>query len=169
MKYKLFSLSVFAFGFVIIFIFLNLEVSNNDLNPIKFSGYENLQIIDTNIKFLDIFFNNLVVAFILSILGFLSGGLLTIVTLFWNGFLLGIILFLGYYGLEIHTFLYLIKHIPLELYAFLIFSEFGLKGFNLYKKILTNNETIDIQSTLNFKKLIAPIIILFIASIIETL
>ena len=44
-----------------------------------------MKVIDTCFNFLDIFLNNLIVGLILSIFGFLSGGLVTIIVLFWNG------------------------------------------------------------------------------------
>lgn len=172
-KYIVISLAIFSIGFIsYIYFFLNLDIENSSFcvneNQSTTIDYSKMSLLNISIPFLNIFLNNLLVGLVLAYLGYLSAGILTSLVLFWNGFLLAVIMVLGYYNLEFNQMLYLTKHIPLELYALFLFAEFGFKGFTFYKKIiLTNN--FDYSELLKFKKLVVPVILLFIASIIETI
>ena len=141
MKYKLLSLLIFTLGFLSYILFFKTTYSVEDTCIVENKiSYENIQMIDIGIDFLNIFINNLIVAFFLSFLGFLSGGVLTSIVLFWNGYLFAIIILLGYHGLDIQTFLYALKHGPLELYALFVFAGVGFRGFSFFKKIILEKE-----------------------------
>lgn len=168
MKYKLLSLFIFALGFFSYIMFYTAVSQDACVDIENKISYENIQAININIDFLNIFINNLIVAFVLSFLGFLSGGILTSIVLFWNGYLFAIIILLGYQSLDIQTFIYALKHGPLELYALFLFAEVGLGGFVFYKKILLEKE-ISLTLIPKAKPLLKPISLLFIASIIEVL
>lgn len=127
-----------------------------------------MKVIDTGFNFLDIFLNNLIVGLILSIFGFLSGGLVTIIVLFWNGYILSIIFNLALNLLETIEILYYSKHIPIEIIGLILLSSIGFKGFLFYKEVFFQKK-INLKIIPKSNEFILPVSLLFIASIIETL
>ncbi len=166
--------SIFAFFIILIgFVYYSVIQRNNSTqnkeckSTYKIS-YDEMKVIDTGFDFLDIFFNNLFVGAILSIFGFLSGGLATILVLFWNGYLLGIVYVLALRILHIEDILYFSKHIPFEIIGLILFSKIGLKGFLFFKEVLLYKKVNRLMIP-EINQFILPISLLFIASIIETL
>ncbi|WP_044401284.1 stage II sporulation protein M [Lacinutrix sp. Hel_I_90] len=171
MKNRLIALVFFVFGILLFFISKDTSIMTLELTS------ENS---NTNISFFDkmaffkgyevfgIFIYNLGVAFLLSFVGYFTGGLLTLIILLWNGFLIAIVYNMAIYKLPVDTILYASKHAPIEIFAFLIFADFGLKGRFFIKRILNKNE-IDFTLIPNFKNLIYPTILLILASILETI
>lgn len=166
---KLISFLFFLFG-IILFFFSKDDfftvTDNNNLNT-NISFYNKMEYFK-DYKILGVFISNLTVGFLLSIVGYFTGGLLTILILIWNGFLVAMVYNMAYYLLPMNTILYATKHAPFEIYAFLIFADFGLKGRLFVKKILVNNE-INLTIFPSLKNLIFPIILLFFASILEVI
>lgn len=154
-----------------LFFLLGVLYSYFNFNPVFLMGSvdNELSIIEKEHSFFIIFLNNLSVGLLLSLGGYLSGGLLTVSVLFWNGFVLTEII-LTSMTLEIggYFILYsLIFHAPLEIYSFLLLSSIGMKGFRIIKKIILNKD-LNSMSFPKYKQFIPPLIILFISAIIES-
>ena len=171
-KKMLLSILFFFFG-----LLTYVLVYNEDLNNVK---NQSTTIVEENNRVLNdtalqkaknafyIFKNNMKVGIQLSVLGFLSGGILTLISLFWNGFILGNILYMATEILSTEEIIYYLKHAPTEIFALLLFSVIGLKGFYFYKNIYYKKNI----SKLLFPKItdfILPTLLLFISSIIEVL
>jgi len=168
MKNKIIAFCFFILGILLYFINKDTtQIPTVNNNQINISFYKNMDNF-INYKFIGIFINNMIVGLLLSVFGYLTGGFLTLLILIWNGFLVAMVYNMAIYKLPISAILYASKHAPFEIYAFLIFSEFGLKGRFFIKNILKNNE-INFTLIPGFKKLIFPIILLLIASILEIL
>lgn len=168
MKNRIIALCFFILGISLFYLSkekTNLDIENN--SQIKFSFYQNLDYFK-NYKFLVIFTRNIIVGLLLSILGYFTGGFFTIIILIWNGFLVAMVYNLAIYRLPLDVIIYSSKHAPIEIYAFLLFSQFGLDGRFFINKILRKNE-IDFSLIPKFKNLIFPTALLFIASILEIL
>lgn len=128
-----------------------------------------INIIEKDNSFFVIFTNNLIVGLLLSLGGYLSGGLLSIIILFWNGFFLSEITQTSIaLAIEMDTVLYsLIYHAPLEIYSFLLFASIGIRGLYIVKDIFLNKN----MEALSFPKIsefILPTLILLISAIIES-
>ena len=164
-KKMLLSILFFFFG-----LLTYVLVYNEDLNNVK---NQSTTIVEENNRVLNdtalqkaknafyIFMNNMKVGIQLSVLGFLSGGI-------WNGFILGNILYMATEILSTEEIIYYLKHAPTEIFALLLFSVIGLKGFYFYKNIYYKKNI----SKLLFPKItdfILPTLLLFISSIIEVL
>lgn len=144
-----------------------INEANNAMKKYEIK-YDEMKIIDTGFNFLDIFLNNLIVGLILSILGFLSGGLITIIVLFWNGYILSIIYNMAFNLLDSKEIFYYSKHIPLEMIGLILLSSIGFKGFFFYKEVFLEKK-INLKIIPKSSEFALPILLLFIASIIETL
>lgn len=168
MKNRFIAFIFFMFGVFLFYISKDasqLPTGNN--NQFKISFYENMEAFK-NYEIIGIFINNLIVGVLLSIVGYFTGGFLTLIILVWNGFLVAIVYNMAINHFPLYTILFASKHVPIELYAFFIFSDFGLNGRFFIKNILKNNE-IDFSLIPEYKKLIFPTILLLISSILETL
>lgn len=121
--------------------------------------------------FMKIFMTNLIVGFvILFFMSFITGGLLAIFVMFINGFILGrlfleLILF---ESLNLQVKVLSILHIPIELYAFLLFSFCSHNGFYLILEGLKNDK-INYKYFPKKRELFQPVLLLFIAAMIESL
>ena len=129
---------------------------------------EVLKSYDTGHLWLDIFLNNLFLCLIISVIGYFTGGFLTVTLLFWNGYILGIIYNAGFMNLSLDELIYNSKHLPFELTAIVLFSNFGLKGFQFYKSIILEKK-FELTLLGNFGRLFIPTVLLLTSSIIETL
>lgn len=139
-------------------------VTANSLGASDFS----LGMFGTGIIFTDIFLNNLVVCLFTAFFGYLTGGLVVLVVVFWNGYLLSIFLHGGVGMMEMADFIYSLKHMPLEFVAIFMFGKFGLKGFDLYKDLLFQNR-INLICKRDIISLRLPILLLLVSAIIEIL
>ena len=117
---------------------------------------------------IDIFFNNIRVGLLISVAGFVSGGILTVLVLYWNGFLLADIFFSALSVIPTHAMFYCLKHAPLEIFAFTLFSIIGFRGFYFYKKILRKEDNVNAMVPKPIEFLV-PTFLLLIASFIEVL
>jgi len=167
MKHRLIAFSFFVFGILLFFITKDTSHLAPKDTHAEISFYEKIKFYN-NFEVIGIFIYNLTLGFLLSIMGYFTGGLLTLLILIWNGFLIAMVYNLAIYKLSIDTILYSSKHIPFEILAFLIFAEFGLKGRFFISKILKKNE-IDFSLFPNIKNLIYPSFLLIISSILETI
>ncbi len=169
MKNKCIAFAFFTFGIILFLISKdtsqiptsaeNFEVQASFYDSMEaFKGYE----------FFGIFLHNIVVGILLSIVGYFTGGFLTSIVLIWNGFLVALVYNMGIYQLPLGTVLYASKHAPVEVYAFLVFSDFGLQGRFFIAKILKHNE-IDFSLIPNYRKLVFPTVLLVIAAFLETI
>ncbi len=130
---------------------------------------DNLELLgNAHENFYSIFCNNLIVGALLAVGGYLSGGLLTVIILFWNGFLLTEIvqsaMLLDISGWDIAYSLML--HGPLEIFAFLLFAKIGLGGWQFYKGILREH-TITFKN-ITLKGVLCPVALLVVAALIES-
>lgn len=114
------------------------------------------------------FLGFLLVGILLSILGYFTGGVLTLSILVWNGFLVALVYNLASYQLPLDKILYASKHTPFEVYAFLIFADFGLQGRFFIRSILKYSE-IDFSLIPTYRKLLFPTLLLVIAALLETI
>ena len=161
----------FLFILAGIFFYFSTTVSistDSSYNKIDNGSFTEIKTIDTGYLFVDIFVNNLIIGFMLSILGFISGGLVTTVILFWNGYLISIIYDIAFSILTIEDILYFSKHVPIEIFALILFAKIGIEGFFFYRRIICNNK-IEFKKMPKFNEFILPIILLFTASIIEVI
>jgi uncharacterized membrane protein SpoIIM required for sporulation len=166
MKKHLFSIIIILSGF---YYYSEPQISETKIENKRYEiSYDEMKVIDTGFNFLDIFLNNLIVGLILSIFGFLSGGLITIIVLFWNGYILSIIFNLALNLLETIEILYYSKHIPIEIIGLILLSSIGFKGFLFYKEVFFQKK-INLKIIPKSNEFILPVSLLFIASIIETL
>nr|WP_315170238.1 stage II sporulation protein M [uncultured Flavobacterium sp.] len=165
MKLYILSLSIFLSGFILCLITYDVQSVYTYSYNFTHSDINNF---NTGFLFVDIFINNIILCLIISILGFISGGILTIVLLFWNGYLLAIFLNAGFSDLSLYELMFLSKHIPLEIFSILLFAKFSFNGFFFYRSIIIEKK-IKFISKREIINLIYPIILLFFSSIIETL
>lgn len=102
-------LVVFIVGFS-----LYIPVINNTATMTIYSFDESeLNNYRTGLLFFDIFLNNLIICFFIAFFGYVSGGILTLIVIFWNGYILSMFMKTGYSLMPFSDFLYLSKHIPL--------------------------------------------------------
>lgn len=166
MKKHIFSIIIILAGF---FYYSEPQINENSLKQNKYEiTYDDMKVINTGFDFLDIFLNNLIVGLILSVFGFLSGGLITIIVFFWNGYILGIIYNMAFKILETQEILYYSKHILPEIIALILLSSIGYKGFFFYEEAFFQKK-INLNKIPKIKEFVFPVFLLFIASIIETL
>ena len=163
----LFSLLLFSLGF----LHYTIAYKNNPFSKTEFSS-KNIGLFRTE-KYeehgaIDIFLNNMRVGFLISIVGFATGGILTVLILYWNGFLIANTFFTAIDFIPIRTIFYYLKHAPLEIFALTLFSVIGFKGFFFYKKIFLKEDNLNIVIP-KPKDFLLPTILLFIASFIEIL
>lgn len=171
MKNRFIAFIFFVLGILLFFISKDTSLLTSELTStnkdVSISFFDKMAFFD-GYEVFGIFIYNLVVGFLLSFVGYFTGGFLTLMILLWNGFLVAIIYNMAIYKLPIDTILYATKHAPIEIFAFLIFADFGLKGRFFIKNILKNNE-IDFLLFPKFKNLIYPTLLLAVASILETI
>lgn len=167
MKHRFIAFSFFVLGILLFFVSKDpFSLPSEDTN-VQISFYNKMKVFN-DFEFIGIFIYNITVGFLLSILGFFTGGLLTALILIWNGFLIAMVYNIAIYKLPIDTILYASKHIPFEIFAFLIFAQFGLKGKSFISNILKKNE-IDFSLIPKIKNLSYPTFLLIIAAILETI
>lgn len=163
--YKILSISIILCGVFLGYfvtpiknINYDIDISGNFLKTLNF---------DFTV-FYKIFINNLIVGLLLSFGGYFTSGILTILTLFWNGLILGSLFTLFYnlnIPLELFISMFVIHGIP-EFYGLILFSVIGYKGYNFYKNFF-KTEKIDI--CLKIKEFRNPTLLLIFAAIIETI
>ncbi len=166
MKSSLLAIGALLGGFL--YFYLTYTPTPSQYGALYSIDGDDLKNFETGFLFLDIFLNNLMIGVLLAIFGFITGGAMTLILLFWNGYLLSMIYSASIGTLPTSEILSSSKHIPLELFSFLLYAQIGLRGFGFFRQILLHKK-IDTQTIPNPKKLIAPTIILFVASILETL
>lgn len=110
--------------------------------------------------------NNTLVGIFLSIGGYFTAGIMTILVLFWNGLSLGLIISQqSQTNLNFFEFSkYFIYHGIFEFYAFILFANIGYSGIEFYKNLFKNNEVI---TRLNYRQFLLPQTILTMAALIE--
>lgn len=112
--------------------------------------------------------HNMIVAFFLSVAGYFTGGILTMIGLIWNGFLIGTIIESAIaHQLTLLIILLSLIHAPFEIGAFLWFGALGLKGLQNLNR-LWHNQPVTLKNHPKPKEFIIPSILLAIAAIIES-
>jgi uncharacterized membrane protein SpoIIM required for sporulation len=126
-------------------------------------------------SFIEIFYyilkSNSIVGLLSCYLGYLSGGLITLIILIFNGYLFGIYFF-PFLKLSTLDFQHnqplinLFGHVPFEIISFSLFGALGLRGFDWLIKLYSDKGIeIDLPSP---EALLIPFLILVFATIIET-
>lgn len=167
---KLFTFALSAWGLGVLFILLYLSNIIGEITPTQ-NYLPKIDLFDKidNYLFIRITINNLAVGFTIAILGYLSGGVASILIIFWNGVLFGILLFSGF-QLNIPQII-LIKNIcfhgPIEIIGLCMFGAIGLKGSAIYKNIFFNKQ-ITFNNLPKFKEFIIPTLLIIIAAFIES-
>ena len=120
--------------------------------------------------FWNIVINNLNVAFFVSIVGFLTGGIITILIFIWNGIIVGIIIRNAILMKMTTKFILygFVYHGPIEVFALLWFGTIGLDGFLFYKTVFSKNIFL-LPSLTRSKFLIIPLGLLLISAYLEFL
>jgi len=165
-KYNLISFITLLTGIAIGY-FINIKFISDSLIDLSFNDEFSLYSLkfDTNV-FRKIFLKNIIVALLLSIGGYFSGGLLTIAVLLVNGFFLGSY-FTSYHYCNISLIefsYYFVFHGILEFYSFFLFSNIGYNGYKFYRDIFLENK---FKINIELFSFIKPVIILLIAALIE--
>lgn len=147
--------------------FINIKFISDNFIDLSFKGDFSLNSLKFDVGvFRKIFLKNIIVAFLLSIGGYFSGGILTIAVLFINGFFLGTY-FTSYHYCNISLLefsYYFIFHGILEFYSFFLFSQIGYKGYEFYNEIFLKNK---FRIKIELNPFIKPTIILVVAALIE--
>lgn len=170
MKNKCIAFALFLLGIALFWISrdttaqLPINIADSEA---KISFYDSMKTFK-DYEFIGIFLHNIVVGILLSIVGYFTGGFLTSIVLIWNGFLVALVYSIGIPQFPLASILYASKHTPIEIYAFLIFADFGLHGRFFIKKIIKKNE-IDFTLILNYRKLLFPTVLLIVAAFLETI
>ena len=116
----------------------------------------------------DLFLHNLYVAFLLSIGGLFTAGSLSILVLMYNGFLAtSTLLYVNNYQ-DLTFILSKLWHAPFEIMALIWFGSIGLFGTTLLSRFF-KNEKIYFYDFYVLKSAWKPIILLFIAALIEAI
>jgi len=164
MKYSKYFLAIILLLVLILYRFKPLHINLQDQNSNNITF--NLQILHSKYNSINIFVSNIVVGFLLSIVGFFTGGLLTLLILLWNFLLLWLIYSFAISNNNFDLILYFSKHLPLEIYAFASFSIIGFRGFTFYKNLIIFQK-FDLKLIPNIKEMILPILLLLLSSIVE--
>lgn len=114
--------------------------------------------------------NNTIVALFLSFVGFLTGGLLSYMIMFYNGLIFGVLInVLLSLSIPLTIKLKLILfHVPLELLSFFLFAFIGLRGGYLLKAFYHGEENY-LSHVPNIKVFYLPLALLLTAALIETI
>lgn len=152
----------------VLVLFLGLIISyclsdnNYTIQPYDISGIIHF---DVSVL-LKIFLKNIFVGFSIAACGFITGGLASMLILFWNGMLVGIIL--KTYNIQNEILPYFIYHGIFEITAFVCLGIVGLNGIDFYVNLFKYN-FLKIPVKFFEKLFIFALISLSIAAIIETL
>jgi len=115
-----------------------------------------------------ILLNNLFTSFILCILGYLSFGLLSIITSIYNGYILGLLMNTFASKYSISSIYLVLLHAPIEVYALCYLGSIGLMGFGNLYNILTYRPFIYFENFPHLKFFLIPVFFLIIAACIES-
>lgn len=165
-------------------IYLNISSLNSDIKRQAYYTEISPEEVENNLDeeksnkivaalktFAKIFLNNFIVGILLSIVGFLTGGVLSVVYLIFNGFFITnsimLALITGNPTAEIISLL--IYHAPFEIVALIWLSVIGLGGFSFYRKILKSDYIDKLQIKTSLRQLLYPNLLLLFAAIVETL
>jgi len=144
------------------------KVKANSIKP--FSDNQELANGSYYFRVRKIFLHNLFVASMICIGGYVTGGLLSLVMLLYNGFLTTSIIindFLSHKGIW-YLFNHLFLHGIFEITSFIWFGAIGVSGFFAWKSLIYS-KPIRSQSQFSLGRLYAPLILLAIAAIVESL
>jgi len=117
--------------------------------------------------FFKIFLNNALVALLISVGGYFTGGLLAVIISFWNGVKLGLIVGEALFHLSLMYILFALIHAPLEITAFCWFGAIGLLGFQNVRRIWSEKKP-TLATFPRYRDFIPPLVLLFIAAFTET-
>ena len=119
-------------------------------------------------EFIKILSNNLIVAFILSFLGYVTFGLVSLLASFYNGIIIAIHInnFLNQYKINLlHKTL---LHAPTELLALLIFGAIGFSGFSNARNLFSKDKYIFTDRLPSKEYYYLPVSLLVISAFIES-
>lgn len=120
--------------------------------------------------FAHVYFNNVLVGVLLSVIGFLTAGALTAIVLVSNGFYMTLIILESYLsGMGFTEIFHAIAfHGFFELASFLWLGVIGFGGYEAYKKVIFNDVKIS-KYLFNYKQLVLANMLLFFAALVESL
>ena len=168
-KYIGLSLLFWLTGFLLAFFIyqpssvLKAATSSRQLN------WKAVSLFRTHNIFLFIISNNFVVAVLLSVAGFFTGGLLTVACNIWNGLFFGFIFCVTLHYLPPEKLCLGLFYGPFELAALFLFSAFGLEGFTQVKNVLNNKPVSFAITPSQLSRLWIPCVLLTIAALIEAI
>lgn len=164
----LLSLAFWLVGFALTFA---LNAATAPMQPTTSNASFNLNgvsLFHSNNVFLFILINNCIVALILSLGGYFTGGLLTLVFNIWNGVVFGLIFQVAFRYIPDKLWI-IFLYGPVELLAFAQFSAFGLEGFANVKRIIKSQPLQVALSRSTILRLRIPLVLLILAAILEAL
>jgi len=155
-------------GLLFAFLLLKGFALTSTLHTNKKISLQVVSIFHPRNVFLFILLNNCLVALLLSVAGFFTGGLLTIIFNIWNGIFFGLLLQVTMYYMPQKLWTPLLYG-PFEMLAFFLFSAFGFEGTAYIKNIFLNIPVSLSINMLNIKRLWLPAVLLCTAAVIEAL
>ncbi len=166
-KFGLIGLACWLIGYFFSLFFYFEKLPSSKMSH-SFQG--NFHFVLNPLLFCKIFLNNILVGFVVSVVGYFTGGLLTGITFVWNGFILGITIEEALsHGISGPILIYSLSiHGPIELISFLYLGTIGFKGIYFYKHLLRNNLNDFKYQLPSIKLFIYPILGLLIAALIES-
>jgi hypothetical protein len=169
-KYKFLNLALFiavcwVFGMILGFHLINVQVISCEKTP-YFVEYKPLT--DSLKDFIYILSNNLFVALVFSVVGYVTFGTASVICSIYNGFLFSI--HIGAF-LNKYSFCSLYKicmHVPSEILAFIYFGIAGLVGLHNLGNIMKEKEYEFWHLLPKLRFFILPLLLLVLSAIIES-
>jgi uncharacterized membrane protein SpoIIM required for sporulation len=165
-RYILLSCAFWLVGFAITFALYASVVHPQPTTSGQTFNLNGVSLFHSDNLFLFILVNNFAVALILSLGGFFTGGLLTLVFNVWNGVFFGLIFQVALHYIPAKLWIVFVYG-PAELFAFALFSAFGLEGFANIKRMVKSQPLQVHLSRAALLRLWIPFVILVIAALLE--
>lgn len=161
----LISMVVWVIGFYLVFDKNSLNILNERIQTLP---KQTKPLNECFNDFIEIIMNNLTVAFILSFLGYLSFGVISLFGSFYNGFIFAIYINAFFYKYNSDLIYKVMIHAPSEFFSLCFFGAVGLGGFGNYKRVSNNELSTFFDNLPPTKYYIIPILLLIFSAIIES-
>lgn len=165
-------------GMLVAFITISsMKLTNSD-TIVSLSKYHTSSIFpDTNARisfayaFRQILLTNLLLGVLVSVVGFVTAGIVTATVFLWNGFLLGLVIMKYTFVTEEPMLLMrdLFLHGSFEMLGLLWFGAYGFLGWPFVKSVFFTNEGTSASKLPQIRDFLPPTLLLFIAAFIEAI
>jgi len=165
--YKFFlCLLAFLIGLIVAFNISTLSFQYEKLA--ERATHFNHRIVFNFAVFYKIFSRNLLVSILLSVVSFIGFGILSPAIMFLNGVYIGEMIHFNGVSFK-NIYVYFVFHGPIEIISFSIFGSFGLRGIKFYRDYFKYGWDVAQKNIPKFTEFIFPVVLLFIAALIESL